>query len=102
MSENVDVLIYIKELKSFLEKNKEASDYFLNDVDNDVFFENVATVAENNFNTIGECTLTENQFEIIRSLLLGQIKIIITDFQDEYINEPTIFIDKRDKFSIIK
>jgi len=102
MTENVDVLIYINNLKSVISKDKEASDYFLKNIDEEVFFENVATVAENNLKSKGECTLTENQFEIIRSLLLGEIKIIITDIQEDYIEEPTIFIDKRDKFSIIK
>jgi hypothetical protein len=101
MSTNVDVLIYINELKSVLSKDKEAYDYFLKNIDEDTFFENVATVAENNLLSKGECTLTQNQFEVIRSLLLGEIRIIITDFQEENIDEPTIFIDKRDRFTII-
>lgn len=102
MSTNVDVLIYINELKLFFSKNKETSVYFLENIDEESFFDNIAIVAENNLKTKGECALTQNQFEVVRSLLLGEIKIIITDYQDEYINEPTIFIDKRDKFSIIK
>lgn len=44
-----EVLIYIQTLKNFLKTNEEAGVYFLSNVNEIEFFDNLSKIAQNNF-----------------------------------------------------
>jgi len=61
-----DILIYIQTVKKFLENNKNTKDYFLSDVDEDLFFQNLGQIAQINLEKNGEPQLSKEQFEVLR------------------------------------
>ena len=61
-----DILIYIQTVKNFLENNKGIKKYFLTNVDEDLFFENLGQIAEINLTKNGEPQLSKEQFEVLR------------------------------------
>jgi len=61
-----DILIYIQTVKKYLESNKNTKDYFLSDVDEDLFFQNLGQIAQINFEKNGEPQLSKEQFEVLR------------------------------------
>jgi hypothetical protein len=65
---NPEVLIYINKVKEYIQKNDEAYEYFLGNMDIDFFFENVYKVAELNYEKKGDATLSKEQFEDIKKL----------------------------------
>ena len=66
MGESPEILIYVQKIKKYFKENKEASDYFLKDVDEKLFFKYFTDIAEKNLKEKGEPELTELQFEILR------------------------------------
>jgi hypothetical protein len=65
-----EVLIYIQTLKNFLKTNKEANIYFLSNVNEEEFFDNLSKIAQNNFEKNGEPNLTVEQFEFLRGIMV--------------------------------
>jgi hypothetical protein len=61
-----DILIYIQTVKNFLENNEGIGKYFLTNVDEDLFFENLGQIAEINLTKNGEPQLSKEQFEVLR------------------------------------
>ena len=61
-----DILIYIQTVKNFLENNEGIRKYFLTNVDEDLFFENLGQIAEINLTKNGEPQLSKEQFEVLR------------------------------------
>jgi hypothetical protein len=61
-----DILIYIQTVKKYLESNKNTKDYFLSDVDEDLFFQNLGQIAQINLEKNGEPQLSKEQFEVLR------------------------------------
>ena len=61
-----EVLIYIQSVKNYLEKNKDARDYFLQGVDEEIFYKYLAEISQKNFNDNGDVTLNISQFEILK------------------------------------
>jgi hypothetical protein len=61
-----DILIYIQTVKNFLENNEGNRKYFLTNVDEDLFFENLGQIAEINLTKNGEPQLSKEQFEVLR------------------------------------
>ena len=61
-----DILIYIQTVKNFLENNEGLKKYFLTNVDEDLFFENLGQIAEINLTKNGEPQLSKEQFEVLR------------------------------------
>ena len=66
-----EVLIYVKNVKKFLDTNQEAYDYFLKDLNADDFFSKVAESSQENFERNGDPMLLRNQFEEIKEELLS-------------------------------
>ena len=64
-----DVLVYIQSVKSYLEKNSEAREYFIGDNSEESFFELVIDIANVNYEKRGEPQLTKEQFELVRITL---------------------------------
>lgn len=65
-----EVLIYIKNVKHFLDNNEEAYDYFLKNINEDEFFSKVAESSQKNFEKNGDPMLLRNQFEEIKKEIL--------------------------------
>ena len=91
------LLIYINKLKKYLETNRDARQYFLGKIDEDLFFQYLTDIAEKNLNTNGNPTLTMKQFELLKKTLTA--KLIS---ETNYAIEPFIHIDNREYCKIIK
>lgn len=61
-----DILIYIQTVKKFLENNKGTKEYFLTDVDEELFYENLGQIAQINLEKNGVPQLSIEQFEVLR------------------------------------
>jgi hypothetical protein len=61
-----DILIYIQTVKKFLENNKGTKEYFLTNVDEELFYENLGQIAQINLEKNGEPQLSKEQFEVLR------------------------------------
>ena len=66
-----EVLIYIGNIKKFLDTNQEAHDYFLNGVNEQDFYSKVAVSSQKNFEKNGDPMLLRNQFEEIKNELIN-------------------------------
>jgi hypothetical protein len=75
MMGNVDVEIYIGNIKKFLEKNKDAADYFFGNLGKDIFFELLTIFAYENFEQNDDPALTVEQFEEIRQSVIAKFGI---------------------------
>jgi hypothetical protein len=76
---NPEVLIYIRQVKEFLQKNKDANDYLVGETNVEEFLEKVLDVSQKNFEKNGETMLTKEQFEEVRK---SNIKINPTTSQN--------------------
>lgn len=61
-----EVLIYVQSIKNYFDTNENAREYFLKNVNYDIFFENLARISEINLKKNGEPQLTTDQFEFLR------------------------------------
>lgn len=86
-----EILVYINKLKNYLKTNKEAREYFIGDLDEDVYMEKVTEYAIKNHIDKGDPTLTMEQFEYIRKIMSAE-EIVN---RDPTYYEPMIFIDTR-------
>jgi hypothetical protein len=77
-----DILIYIQTVKNFLENNKGTKEYFLTNVDEELFYYNLGQIAQINLEKNGEPQLSKEQFEVLR-LSLQIFKKVDDDIQIE-------------------
>jgi hypothetical protein len=96
-----EVLIYIQTVKNFFSKNEGTREYFLSQIDEDVFFKFLGDISKKNFEDNGEVMLTEVQFELLRKTLIA-LKISEMDESElpiemsfDYELETIIYIDDR-------
>ena len=82
-----EVLIYISNIKKFLDTNNEAHQYFLKNINEDEFFSKVAESSQKNFDKNGDPMLLRNQFEEIKNQLLKSL---------DKKKENNIFLDLKD------
>ena len=61
-----EVLIYVQNLKLYLNAHKEDQEYFTGNKDARLFFEQLAEMSQKNFEENGEPQLTMSQFEELR------------------------------------
>lgn len=76
-----DVLIYLQTIKNYFEANEEARNYFLNNVDEELFFKYLTEIAQKNYDKEGIAQLSELQLELLRRTML--VKRIIEDTNKE-------------------
>ena len=67
-----EVLIYIQKIRVFISNNKPAREYFLTNVDEELFFKCVEEISQKNFETEGDPSLTKSQFENLRKELIDK------------------------------
>ena len=77
-----EVLIYVQNVRNYLNKDLEARNYFLNEIDEEMFFKYLTEISQKNFEKDGEPILTKDQFELIRKTLL-LIDITKKDFKED-------------------
>jgi hypothetical protein len=66
-----EVLIYVQSVKNYFATNKEASEYFLNGTNEELFFKHLSEIAQKNFTKLGESMLNRDQFELLRKTILA-------------------------------
>ncbi len=93
-----EIIIYINKLRGYFKKNENAKDYFLKNLDEEKFFNMVTDMAQKNFLTKGDPTLSLLQFEAIKQT----IKVIEISERSDSFYEPKIFIDNRGLVKIIQ
>lgn len=64
-----EVLIYIQKMKSFLEKNEESRNYFLKDVNEELFFKHLTDISLKNFEENGTPELSVDQLELLNKTI---------------------------------
>jgi hypothetical protein len=84
-----EVLIYIQKVKMYLENDQSAYDYFLGGIDYDKFFEELGKIATTNIEKKGEPSLTQNQFELVKTLCSSKDELKNKDKNDS----STIYLD---------
>lgn len=88
-----EVLIYIQTVKNFFEKNIEAKDYFLKNLDEKIFFKYLAEISEKNFKTNGEVALSVDQFELLKRTVIA---ISISKKTEEELDNSHLFFKVKD------
>lgn len=66
MENNVDVMIYIQKLRTFIEKDKDNRHYFNVESNPELFYSMVEEFATKNFKKTGDPSINIEQFELIR------------------------------------
>jgi hypothetical protein len=77
-----EVLIYVQNVRNYFKKDLEAREYFLNEIDEELFFKYLTEISQKNFEKEGEPVLSKEQFELIRKTLL-LIDITKKEFKKE-------------------
>jgi hypothetical protein len=81
-----EVLIYVQNVRNYLSKDIDARNYFLNEIDEELFFKYLTEISQKNFEKEGEPILSKDQFELIRKTLL-LVDITKKEFKEEKITE---------------
>lgn len=84
-----EVLIYVQTVKNFFKSNNQARDYFLKNLDEEIFFKYLAEISEKNFKKNGEVALDVNQFELLKKTV--QAITISKKPENELDNEHLFF-----------
>jgi hypothetical protein len=87
-----EVLIYVQNVKNFFKHDVDARNYFLNKVDEEMFFKYLTDISQKNFEKDGEPVLTKDQFELIRKTLL-LVDITKKEYDEKESLNSKIFID---------
>lgn len=61
-----EVLVYLNQVKSFLEKNEQARNYFIQGITAEEFYDKVRDISQKNLEKNGQPELSVEQFEEIR------------------------------------
>jgi hypothetical protein len=80
-----EIQIYLQNIKKFFSSNEQARHYFLNGLNDELFFNELEVISVDNFNTTGNPTLTKEQFEEIKVKLNKPVKEddkLFFDFKD--------------------
>ena len=86
-----EVLIYVQNVRNYFKKDLEARKYFLNEIDEELFFKYLTEISQKNFEKEGEPILSKEQFELIRKTIL-LIDITKKEFKEES-PEDKLFIN---------
>lgn len=86
-----EIIVYMSKLRKYFKTNKEAREYFIGELDEEIFLEKVTEVAMKNYNDKGDPTLSYTQFEFIKKTLNTHV----VEINNVTIPGPIIFIDDR-------
>ena len=88
MINDIDILIYIKNIKEFFEKNKDAKQYFIPNNNERLFYYLIELYSYNNKMNNMDHVLNKKQFEKIRDKIIE--------------NKHIVYFDNTENFKIIK
>lgn len=94
-----EVLIYIRSVKEYLKKNIEAREYFLSNVDEELFYKYLTEISQKNYEKNGEVMLSKEQFEILKKTI-SAITISKKEFIEDKKDKLFFYVDGFDKFSL--
>jgi hypothetical protein len=89
-----EVLIYIQTVKTYLNNNIEAREYFIGESDEELFFEHLSEISQKNFETNGEVMLNKEQFELLRKTVIA-ISITKKDIPEEPKENDNMFFEMK-------
>jgi hypothetical protein len=98
MNLSPEVLTYLQTVKNYMKKNDEARRYFLNGVDEEMFYEHLLEISQKNFEQLGEPMLNKEQFDLLRKTMkaISIVNKSVEELDDiEEDPEKNIFIDYR-------
>ncbi len=88
-----EVLIYLQTVKTYINNNPDARDYFIGESDEELFYTHLVEVSKKNFEENGEVMLNKDQFEILRKTITV-VTISKKDFSEGEVNNyDNIFQD---------
>jgi hypothetical protein len=88
-----EVLIYLQTVKTYINNNPDARDYFIGESDEELFYTHLVEVSKKNFEKNGEVMLNKDQFEILRKTITV-VTISKKDFSEGEVNNyDNIFQD---------
>lgn len=85
-----EVLIYLQTVKKFLQNNQDAKDYFLKDIDEEIFYKYLAEISQKNFDDSGEVSLNVNQFELLKKTVAA---LTIAKKPEKELNYNPLFVE---------
>lgn len=89
-----EVLIYIQTVKTYLNNNTEARDYFIGESDEELFFNHLSEISQKNFESNGEVMLNKEQFELLRKTVAA-ISISKKDITEEPKENENMFFEMK-------
>lgn len=98
MNLSPEVLTYLQTVKNYMKKNDETRRYFLNGVDEEMFYEHLLEISQKNFEQLGEPMLNKEQFDLLRKTMkaISIVNKSVEELDDiEEDPEKNIFIDYR-------
>jgi len=95
-----EVLLYIQMVRNFLKKNQDACKYFLVEINEEYFFDNLTQIAEKNYQSIGEPQLSKIQFDTLRTSMIELNNPNKTYNEISQEKSDNIFIDYRGYYKI--
>jgi hypothetical protein len=92
-----EVFIYLQTVKNYLKTNLEAKEYFLGDLDEELFYKHLCEISQKNYEKNGEVMLDKDQFELLRTTVRA-ITIVNKEIPEEPKKniEKNIFLDLGD------
>lgn len=94
MNLSPEVLIYIQSVKNFLDKDKNAKNYFIVEGNEKFFYDHLSEIAQKNFETLGYAELNTLQFEFIRKTMYIIFNVLSKDIPEN--PEDKLFIDYKE------
>lgn len=95
-----EVLIYVQSIKNFIKNDEESRNYFLNGIDEELFYSHLSEISQKNFEKDGEAMLTQDQFEDLR-LKLHTIMYNKKTYEDLFSDIDKRIIFKTNGYGII-
>ena len=78
-----EVLVYIQKVKTYLQANEEANNYFIGKADVDEFYKQLTIISNKNYEENGTPELSKEQFELLRrtvaALAASKQKVFYSD-----------------------
>jgi hypothetical protein len=74
-----EVLIYLQNIRNHFNTDDEIRDYFLQGIDEDIFFQYLSEISQKNYEKTGDAMLDISQFELLRTTISQLRKKILND-----------------------
>jgi hypothetical protein len=76
---NPEILIYLQQIKMYINSNQVVKDYFIGEFKEDIFYERLKEVSLINYNNTDDPKLNREQFESIRMSIIVSSRQVVTE-----------------------